>query len=133
MRTVAFCLLAIALFVPNASAAPTTVTYVVGAHTPAPAEYGVICGGNEQAKVGGACLMTPTDASDITVTVKDLTGAPVSFMWQGARAREGSVGDVACGQYGYGVGTAHVELVAPCERISIWPDLGSVAGTITVS
>lgn len=124
------------------AAGSTTYTYVAGSHVPPPKEMGALCITGEPNEgyewipphgIGGACGIAPSDRSSVTVTVQDLLGNPVGFLWVGTKEAESGVDNVACGHGGTGFGTLTFELEDPCLYVNVYPDLGSVAGTITVS
>ncbi|MEA3142697.1 MAG: hypothetical protein QOG31_21 [Thermoplasmata archaeon] len=119
------------VLLPAAHAGGTTVTYVVGTHLTSPS-IGIACSsvGDTDVNVGGACQVVPSDIGSVTITVTDLNGSPVGFMWIGITDAQGQTG---CGSGGTGTGTVTVALRSDCTKVNVFPDLGSLAGTITVS
>lgn len=139
MRALTLVAFALVTALPLASGA-TTYTYVGGLHSPPPAEYGVLCftvpePALGEPSLGGVCGATPTDIGSFTITVQDSLGNPVGFFWVGIKQSVpgGGAQSAACGQGGNGFGSVTLSLADPCARVNVYPDIGTVAGTITVS
>jgi hypothetical protein len=125
----AACTLAVVLSPLALAAGGESTTYVAGSHLAVPSDVGIVCGGRDPA-AGGACFLQPSDPASYTITVADFLGNPVGFYWVGQMKGEL---ETACGTSGTGFGSAAVSMPEPCTHVAVFPDLGSLAGTITVS
>jgi hypothetical protein len=128
----AVCSFASVLLVPVSHASGgTTVAYVVGTHLTSPQSIGIVCADLAlPVQVGGACQVVPSDKHNVAITVTDNLAGPVGFMWIGIDDRQGQTG---CGAGGTAMGSVTVALPDACTKINVFPDVGSLAGTITVS
>ena len=133
MRTAtsALALLAVLGLALPAGAAATTDTwrYVAGGGTP---DRGVTCTGGPGVagvQAGGACDV-PVRSADVSLSVVDDVQGHVDFLYMGFSAEGTGHG---CGFYGYV--TSPVVLTPPpgCVEIAVFPEAGSLVGTITAS
>ena len=102
--------------------------YVAGSGTP---DMGYVCGGDDSLpgpEVGGACDM-PLRAPTVTVRVVDDLRADVPFLYFGFSAEGAGHG---CGFAGFVASPAVLTPPAECVTLAVFPEVGSLAGTITV-
>jgi len=78
--------------------------------------------------IGGGCTLTIPTPGALTITVTKVGLGPATFWYEGEFAS-----GTFCGWSGMGTSPLTFAMPAFCDHVTVFPVVGSVAGTITVN